>query len=212
MLTNEGKLPEEEIEKFKSNNEYDKQRYLKEARIVASDLRGQIVPNLYDRKKIDRSFTKKLRKRLLSMVRKLKVKIEKNISIVMDNENKILVLHELRKDTKKLRYLIELVTKRAYKKSSERSIENEDSDKQLGENHHRILQQLEKIQEMLGEIHDYDVTIDYLKQQQVSNNSLIADTIENIMKLRRKRYNEFVEYNKPTDLNIKCALKSNRLS
>lgn len=212
MLTNEGKLPEEEIEKFKSNNEYDKQRYLKEARIVASDLRGQIVPNLYDRKKIDRSFTKKLRKRLLSMVRKLKVKIEKNIPIVMDNENKILVLHELRKDTKKLRYLIELVTKRAYKKSSERSIENEDSDKQLGENHHRILQQLEKIQEMLGEIHDYDVTIDYLKQQQVSNNSLIADTIENIMKLRRKRYNEFVEYNKPTDLDIKCALKSNRLS
>lgn len=210
MLTNEGKLPEGQIEEFKNNNKHDKQRYLKEARIVASDLRRQIVPNICDRKKIDRRFTKKSRKRLLNMVRKLKVKIEKNIPIVIDNENKILVLHELRKDTKKLRYLIELVTKRAYEKSSKRSIENEDSDKQLGENHHRILQQLEKIQGMLGEIHDYDVTIDYLKQQHVSNNSLIADTIENIMKVRRKRYNEFVEYNKPTDLDMKCALKSNR--
>ena len=137
------------------------------------------------------------------MVIKLKVKIEKNIPIVIDNENKILELHELRKDTKKLRYLIELVTKSDYEKSNKRSIEKKDSDKQLGENHNRILQQLEKIQGMLGEIHDYDVTIDYLKQQHVSNNSLIADTIENIMKVRRKRYSEFIEYNKPTNLEIK---------
>ncbi len=203
MLANEGKMPEDKIEDFKNHNEYDKQRYLKKARIIALDLRRQIIPNFYDRKKINRSFTSKSRKRLFKMVRKLKTKIERKIPIVIDNEDRILVLHELRKDIKKLRYLIELVTKRDYERYSKRSTGNEDSDEQLGEYHHRILRELEKIQGMLGEIHDYDVTMDYLNQQHQSNNSLISHTIENIMKVRKKRFNEFVDYNKPMNLDVK---------
>ena len=203
MVANEGKMPQDKIEEFKNHNEYDKQKYLKQARIIALDLRRQIIPNFYDRKKINRSFTRKSRKRLFKMVRKLKTKIERKIPIVINNEDRILVLHELRKDTKKLRYLIELVTKRDYERYSKRSTGNEDSDEQLGENHLRILRELEKIQGMLGQIHDYDVTMDYLNQQHLSNNSLISHTIENIMKVRKKRFNEFVDYNKPTNLDVK---------
>lgn len=207
MLANEGKMPQDKLEEFKNHNEYDKQKYLKQARIIALDLRRQIIPNFYHRKKINRSFTSKSRKRLLKMVRKLKTKIERKIPIVINNEDRILVLHELRKDTKKLRYLIELVTKRDYERASERSTGDEDSDEQLGENHHRILRELEKIQGMLGEIHDYDVTIDYLNQQHPSKSSLISDIIENMINVRKKRFNEFVDYNKPTNLDVKCILK-----
>lgn len=207
MLANKGKMPQDKIEEFKNHNEYDKQKYLKQAHIIALDLRRQIIPNFYDKKKINRSFTSKSRKRLLKMIRKLKTKIERNLPIVINNEDRILVLHELRKDTKKLRYLIELVTKRDYERDNERSTENEGADEQLGENHNRILLELEKIQGMLGEIHDYDVTIDYLNQQHLSNNSLISDIIENIMKVRKKRFNEFVDHNKPINLDVKCVLK-----
>ena len=207
MLANEGKMPQDKLEEFKNHNEYDKQKYLKQARIIALDLRRQIIPNFYDRKKINRSFTSKSRKRLLKMVRILKTKIERKIPIVINNEDRILVLHELRKDTKKLRYLIELVTKRDYERASERSTGDEDSDEQLGENHHRILRELEKIQGMLGEIHDYDVTIDYLNQQHLSKGSLISDIIENMINVRKKRFNEFVDYNKPTNSDVKCILK-----
>jgi CHAD domain-containing protein len=207
MLANEGKMPQDKLEEFKNHNEYDKQKYLKQARIIALDLRRQIIPNFYHRKKINRSFTSKSRKRLLKMVRKLKTKIERKIPIVINNEDRILVLHELRKDTKKLRYLIELVTKRDYERASERPTGDEDSDEQLGENHHRILRELEKIQGMLGEIHDYDVTIDYLNQQHPSKSSLISDIIENMINVRKKRFNEFVDYNKPTNLDVKCILK-----
>ena len=207
MLADEGKVPPDKLEEFKNHNEYDRQKYLKQARITALDLRRQIIPNFYDRKKINRSFTSKSRKRLLKMVRKLKTKIERKIPIVINNEDRILVLHELRKDTKKLRYLIELVTKRDYERASERSTGDEDSDEQLGENHHRILRELEKIQGMLGEIHDYDVTIDYLNQQHPSKSSLISDIIENMINVRKKRFNEFVDYNKPTNLDVKCILK-----
>jgi CHAD domain-containing protein len=207
MLANEGKMPQDKLEEFKNHNEYDKQKYLKQARIIALDLRRQIIPNFYDRKKINRSFTSKSRKRLLKMVRKLKTKIERKIPIVINNEDRILVLHELRKDTKKLRYLIELVTKRDYERASERSTGDEDFDEQLGENHHRILRELEKIQGMLGEIHDYDVTIDYLNQHHLSKSSLISDIIENMINVRKKRFNEFVDYNKPTNLDVKCILK-----
>lgn len=207
MLANKGKMPQDKIEEFKNHNEYDKQKYLKQAHIIALDLRRQIIPNFYDKKKINRSFTSKSRKRLLKMIRKLKTKIERNLPIVINNEDRILVLHELRKDTKKLRYLIELVTKRDYERDNERSTENEGADEQLGENHNRILLELEKIQGMLGEIHDYDVTIDYLNQQHLSNNSVISDIIENIMKVRKKRFNEFVDHNKPINLDVKCVLK-----
>lgn len=207
MLANKGKMPQDKIEEFKNHNEYDKQKYLKQAHIIALDLRRQIIPNFYDKKKINRSFTSKSRKRLLKMIRKLKTKIERNLPIVINNEDRILVLHKLRKDTKKLRYLIELVTKRDYERDNERSTENEGADEQLGENHNRILLELEKIQGMLGEIHDYDVTIDYLNQQHLSNNSVIPDIIENIMKVRKKRFNEFVDHNKPINLDVKCVLK-----
>lgn len=207
MLADEGKMPQDKLEEFKNHNEYDKQKYLKQAHIIALDLRRQIIPNFYHRKKINRSFTSKSRKRLLKMVRKLKTKIERKIPIVINNEDRILVLHELRKDTKKLRYLIELVTKRDDERASERYTGDKDSDEQLGENHHAILRELEKIQGVLGEIHDYDVTIDYLNQHRLSKSSLISDIIENMINVRKKRFNEFVDYNKQTNLDVKCILK-----
>jgi len=59
---------------------------------------------------------------------------------VLNDESKVAELHSLRKDVKKLRYLLELTEKTPARLSS-----------------------LAKWQESLGAIHDLDVAIDYLK-------------------------------------------------
>jgi hypothetical protein len=51
---------------------------------------------------------------------------------------------------------------------------------------------------MLGDIHDYDVAIDYLRQHPTSNIPLITSTMANIMKTRKVKFNEFVNYDKST--------------
>ena len=87
-----------------------------------------------------------------------------------------------------MRYLIELVT-------SKGNI-NEDTNVLIDNNNHKILEHLEKIQGMLGDIHDYDIAIDYLRQHQTSNIPLITSTMANIMKTRKLKFNDFVNYDK----------------
>ena len=51
---------------------------------------------------------------------------------------------------------------------------------------------------MLGDIHDYDITLDYLRHHQASNSPLITSTITNIMKVRKAKFDDFVNYGKST--------------
>ena len=45
--------------------------------------------------------------------------------------------------------------------TNERNI-NDDTNVLIDNNNHKILEHLEKIQGMLGDIHDYDIVLDYL--------------------------------------------------
>ncbi|MDF0681631.1 MAG: CHAD domain-containing protein [Candidatus Nitrosocosmicus sp.] len=119
------------------------------------------------------------------------------IPIVIGDDRKITELHELRKDSKKLRYLIELVINKDGNDTSKRNI-NDDTDVLIDNNNHKILEHLEKIQGMLGDIHDCDIALDYLRQHQNSNNPLITNTIANIIKVRKAKFNDFVNYGKST--------------
>ena len=189
-LAKEGKMSEQQLEYYENSLVQDRENQLGEARTIAIDLKGIVVPSLYDKNKTDKNFNGNSIKRVAKISRKLKNRIETRIPIVMGDDSKITELHELRKDSKKLRYLIELVTSKGNV--------NEDTNVLIDNNNHKILEHFEKIQGMLGDIHDYDIAIDYLRQHQASNIPLITSTMANIMKIRKVKFNDFVNYNKST--------------
>lgn len=196
-LAKEGKMHEQQLEHYENPLVQDKENQLEEARTIALDLRRIVVPSLYDKNKTDKNFEGNSMKRLAKISRKLKNKIETRIPIVIGDDSKITELHELRKDSKKLRYLIELVINNEENDTSKRNI-NDDMDVLIDNNYQKILEHLEKIQGMLGDIHDYDIALDYLRQHQASNNPLITSTITNIMKVRKAKFDDFVNYGKST--------------
>lgn len=196
-LAKEGKMHEQQLEHYENPLVQDKENQLEEARTIALDLRRIVVPSLYDKNKTDKNFEGNSMKRLARISRKLKNKIETRIPIVIGDDSKITELHELRKDSKKLRYLIELVINNEENDTSKRNI-NDDMDVLIDNNYQKILEHLEKIQGMLGDIHDYDIALDYLRQHQASNNPLITSTITNIMKVRKAKFDDFVNYCKST--------------
>jgi CHAD domain-containing protein len=189
-LAKEGKMPKQQLEYYKNPLVQDRENQLEEARAIALELRELVVPSLYDKNRIDNNFERNSKKRLAKISRKLKNKIDKRIPVVIGDDSRITELHELRKDSKKLRYLIELVTNKG-------NI-SEDTNVLIDNNNHKILEHLEKIQGILGDIHDYDIAIDYLRQHQASNIPLITSTIANIMKTRKVKFNDFVNYDKST--------------
>jgi len=196
-LAREGKMHEQQLEHYENPLVQEKENQLEEARTIALDLRRIVVPSLYDKNKTDKNFEGNSMKRLAKISRKLKNKIETRIPIVIGDDSKITELHELRKDSKKLRYLIELVINKEENDTSKRNI-NDDMDVLIDNNYQKILEHLEKIQGMLGDIHDYDIALDYLRQHQASNNPLITSTITNIMKVRKAKFDDFVNYGKST--------------
>jgi len=196
-LTNEGKMTEQQLEYYENSLVQDRENQLEEARTIALELREIVVPSLYNKNKTDKNFEGNSTKRLAKISRKLKKKIEKRIPIVIGDDRRIKELHELRKDSKKLRYLIELVTNKENNDASKWNI-NDDTNVLIDNNNRKTLECLEKIQEMLGDIHDYDIVLDYLRQHQASNNPLIMNTIANIMKIRKSKFNDFINYDKST--------------
>jgi CHAD domain-containing protein len=188
-------MHEQQLEHYENPLVQEKENQLEEARTIALDLRRIVVPSLYDKNKTDKNFEGNSMKRLAKISRKLKNKIETRIQIVIGDDSKITELHELRKDSKKLRYLIELVINKEENDTSKRNI-SEDMDVLIDNNYQKILEHLEKIQRMLGDIHDYDIALDYLRHHQASNSPLITSTITNIMKVRKAKFDDFVNYGK----------------
>ncbi len=84
-----------------------RKRKLTEAKSLAVELRKLAIPKL-NADKIDKS-EKKLRKRFNIVVGKFANSIEKNYPVVLSSSKRSAELHEMRKDCKKLRYLLELL-------------------------------------------------------------------------------------------------------
>jgi CHAD domain-containing protein len=120
---------------------------------------------------------KELQKRYNKLLFELISKIETNFLIVITNTLKIKELHELRKDCKKLKYILELLIKD----------NNNKNNIALG-----LIKTLQNIQDILGSIRDYDITIDYLKKLEPSKE--IQEIVHNEIEQRRLKYEEFLRF------------------
>ncbi|HEV2192432.1 MAG TPA: CHAD domain-containing protein [Nitrosopumilaceae archaeon] len=140
---------------------------IRDAHIIAAKLRAFPVPKIIE-KQLSES---KLKKRFRKTIRKLNAKIKQNMPIVISDDKKIDELHKLRKDFKKLRYTVELSLRN---KKIPVHIEN-----------------LKKIQDILGEIHDSDIMLDYLKNQKLTNE--ITEIIKQESIERNLKYKLFVK-------------------
>ncbi len=198
-LSNEGKTPIEQFEMFENSLKTDRKAKIDNARLCALKLKDINIPKIKD-KDNDQDLEDKIIKRLNKTIRKFSKRMIKNIPIVIAYIEKAEELHELRKDSKKMRYLLELLIEKDKKKSDK---DTDDNNGISNINDQKILQTieiLEQIQSMLGDIHDYDITLHYIKEQkEVPIDRLV---LENVIAIRKKKYEEFVDYFK-TDLLVK---------
>jgi CHAD domain-containing protein len=143
---------------------------LKEAKVVAVGLRKTPVPNV-NKGSISAG---KLIKRYNKLVSNFGSRIQLNLPLVMADADKVNELHEMRKDCKKLRYLLELVP---HDKSSDKYVS-------------KLEEELENMQDLLGAIHDCDAAVAYLKRQ--TKRQRRNDIIEHIVQERKRRYEDFL--------------------
>ena len=167
-----GKL-KEYPETIQKNNAIDllkneRQSKLEGARTFALTLKNVNSNKILDKINITGKEVQKRHNKILII---LINKIETNFLIVITNPLKLEELHALRKDCKKLRYLLEILGK-------------EDN------NAISMVKTLQNIQDILGSIRDYDVTIEYLKKLEPSKE--IQDIINNEIEQRRVKYEEFL--------------------
>lgn len=157
-------------------------RKLTESKVIAVELRKLAVPNL-NINKINKS-EKKLKKRFNKVVGKLANNIEKNYPVVLSSSKWLTELHEMRKDCKKLRYLLELLPIGTNSKG-----EGKDKVSQL-------IEELEKVQDMLGTIHDHDATIAYIKKYLENHHKdrSLSDTVKYLYNVRQKKFEQFTEH------------------
>lgn len=160
-----------------------RQTKLSEAITFALELRKLRVPEL---SKEIKSSNKRSKKRFSKVVGKFATRIEHNLSIVIIDSKKITELHELRKDCKKLRYLLELLP------------ENNDNDQGIKKDNYvsQLVEKLENVQDSLGTIHDYDMIVAYLKRHKGKGNrsTVVSSILAKINQQRQNKYEEFVRF------------------
>ncbi len=194
-LNKEGQMDKQQLVILNKTIKRSKNKKLGKALSIAIELRKLNVPHLNnDNNFYERGIMqKKLIKRYNNVVGKFVCRMERNFPIVINNSEKIDELHEIRKDSKKLRYLLELVL--SNKDGNKGNIDKNDviDKNDHGDNHdvNFLLEKLEKIQDMLGNIHDYDITTAYLKGHN-SHDSFTAEN--NIAMIRKNKYEQFVQY------------------
>jgi CHAD domain-containing protein len=150
----------------------DRQSNLEKAKTIAISLKDLGSNKVVDKMNITE---KELQKRYNKVLSNLISKIEINFPIVITNAKKIEELHQLRKDCKKMRYMLELLPE-----------ENRDATE--------LKKIFEKIQDHLGSIHDFDITINYL--QSLEPNKEIQEMINTETEKRRLKYEEFLNFSK----------------
>lgn len=99
-----------------------------------SELKSTTIKNISTDKIIE-----KYERIILTLV----TKIQDYIPIVILDESKKKELHSMRKTVKKLRYILEIDPNQSYQ---------------------HLINNMKSFQELLGEIHDYDITIEFLKK------------------------------------------------
>jgi len=180
----------EKLQKYSSDPIYknisdllEKRRETKlaNARKVALSLRDKHRPHI-DENEIP---TKKLEARFNKIVAKLVESIELDLPIVLTSPDKIKELHELRKDCKKLRYLLELIPHQD-SNSNDKGVNSKDI--------HVMITTLEDIQDILGSIHDNDTTISFLKQVSRRNKKDISHIVNNENSERAKKYEDLIQF------------------
>ncbi len=144
---------------------------LEYAKNIALVLNNTDVSKLLDEIKVTQ---KELEKRYNKIVANLISKIETNFPIVITDSTKIEELHDLRKACKKLRYMLELLP-----------IENK---KAL-----EMRKSLQKIQDSLGMIHDYDFTINHLESNEQPSNE-VREIVNNERQERKLNYERFLRF------------------
>ena len=144
---------------------------LEYAKNIALTLNNTDASKLLDEIKVTQ---KELEKRYNKIVANLISKIETYFPIVITDSSRVEELHDLRKACKKLRYMLELLP-----------IENK---KAL-----EMRKTLQKIQDILGIIHDYDFTINYLELNEQPSNE-VREIINNEMQERKLNYERFIKF------------------
>ena len=142
------------------------------------------------------SLKKKLKNRFNKVVSRFANTIEKNYPVVLSSPKRLAELHEMRKDCKKLRYLLELLPGTNDKDEGKAKVS-------------QLIEELEKVQDMLGTIHDYDTTIAYTKkylENHPKDRSSLNNTVKYLYEDRRKKFEQFMEYCKADLSNSKNNL------
>jgi CHAD domain-containing protein len=182
----------EKLQKYSSNSGYKniaellrkrRETKLASARKVALSLRDRQRPQINEND-IPPS---KLEARFNKVVARLVESIELDLPVVLTNPDKIKELHQLRKDCKKLRYLLELIPHHD-SNSNDKGVNSKDIN--------AMITTLEDIQDILGSIHDNDTMISFIKQVSRKNknkkdvNHILHDEISE----RAKKYEDLIQF------------------
>jgi CHAD domain-containing protein len=144
---------------------------LERAKTIARSLRSTDTTRIIDKIGVTE---KELQKRYNKMLSRLISRIESTFPVVITNQAKLEELHDLRISCKKLRYLLELLP--------------EEKDNVL-----KTRKTLQKLQDILGAIHDCDFTIEYLSSLGHSSNE-IQEIIAIEKEERNAKYHEFLRF------------------
>jgi len=154
---------------------------LRNATTVALQLQELEYPQI---KKNKKKIYEEIDSRFNRVKKKFLVKIEENFPIVINDESKLKELHTLRKDCKRLRYLLEL------------KLKSNDVPKDHNNNHDddndiiKSIINLEDIQDYLGKIHDCDAFLSFFEKFEEFPEKKPIMNIES--KNRKDLYGEFV--------------------
>jgi CHAD domain-containing protein len=121
--------------------------------------------------------------RLDKVLGRLADKIRINLAVALADSNNVEQLHTLRKNFKKIRYILEALDSRAAKKYQ----------KMLRTGARVALSPpvLEELQDMLGDLHDSDITLEFLES---SNSSDARVLYPQEAKIRKSLYDNFIKY------------------
>jgi CHAD domain-containing protein len=144
---------------------------LERAKTIARSLKSTDTTRIIDKIGVTE---KELQKRYNKMISRLISRIESTFPAVLTNQAKLEELHDLRISCKKLRYLLELLP----------------GDKN---NVLKTRKTLQKLQDILGTLHDYDFTIEYLSSWGQSS-AEIQEIITIEKEERNEKYHEFLRY------------------
>lgn len=144
---------------------------LDRAKTIARSLKSTDTTRIIDKIGVTE---KELQKRYNKMISRLISRIESTFPAVLTNQAKLEELHDLRISCKKLRYLLELLP----------------GDKN---NVLKTRKTLQKLQDILGTLHDYDFTIEYLSSLGQSSTE-IQEIITIEKEERNEKYHEFLRY------------------